>query len=83
MTFLCLRYFNYYYFLDSSDSDSSSASDKSKDRSTISPPAPIPNQHNATATTTGQLISKQDSQAITSPKKRTLDFCPGALLLQG
>ena len=31
----------------------------------------------------GQLISKQDCQATTSPKKRTLDFCPGSLLLQG
>ena len=31
----------------------------------------------------GQLISKQNCRAITSPKKRTQDLCPGSLLLQG
>ena len=31
----------------------------------------------------GQLISKQNCRAITSPKKQTQDFCPGSLLLQG
>ena len=31
----------------------------------------------------GQLISKQNCRGITSPKKRTQDFCPGRLLLQG
>ena len=31
----------------------------------------------------GQLISKQNCQAVTSSKKRTKDFCPGSLLLQG
>ena len=30
-----------------------------------------------------QLISKQNCQAGTSSKKRTKDFCPGSLLLQG
>ena len=33
--------------------------------------------------TKGQLISKQNCQAVTSSKKRTKDFCPGSLLLQG
>ena len=33
--------------------------------------------------TKGQLISKQNCRAITSPKKQTQDFCPGSLLLQG
>ena len=31
----------------------------------------------------GQLISKQNCQTVTSSKKRTKDFCPGSLLLQG
>ena len=31
----------------------------------------------------GQLISKANCQARTSSKKRTKDFCPGSLLLQG
>ena len=36
-----------------------------------------------TIPTKGQLISKQNCPAITSPKKQTQDFCPGSLLLQG
>ena len=31
----------------------------------------------------GQLISKQNCRAVTSSKKRTMDFCLGSLLLQG
>ena len=31
----------------------------------------------------GQLISKQNCGAVTSSKKRTKEFCPGRLLLQG
>ena len=30
----------------------------------------------------GQLISKKNCRAVTSSKKRTMDFCPGSLLLQ-